>query len=141
MPDFGIFFDSSLDGFYPALAAGEIKPGTVIIFRYQGPKGAPGMPEVCHLIRHIYIRMQDCHCYKKLPTLRLRHAPIPRRFSIQSVIGLSVSMFNTGPHVSMCFIVVIVGFALSLLVRPENQEYRSCPCAVNVHVGVLLCVA
>lgn len=35
-----------LDGFYPALAAGEIKPGTVLIFRYQGPKGAPGMPEV-----------------------------------------------------------------------------------------------
>ncbi|KAG5647027.1 hypothetical protein DXG03_001397 [Asterophora parasitica] len=38
-------FDS-LTGFYPALEAGEIKPGTVLIFRYQGPKGAPGMPEM-----------------------------------------------------------------------------------------------
>jgi len=38
-------FDT-LDGFYPALAAGEIKAGTVVIFRYQGPKGAPGMPEM-----------------------------------------------------------------------------------------------
>ncbi|KAK0241835.1 dihydroxy-acid/6-phosphogluconate dehydratase [Armillaria nabsnona] len=38
-------FDS-LEGFFPALEAGEIKPGTVLIFRYQGPKGAPGMPEV-----------------------------------------------------------------------------------------------
>ncbi|KAF8919889.1 dihydroxy-acid/6-phosphogluconate dehydratase [Mucidula mucida] len=38
-------FDS-LDGFFPALEAGEIKAGTVLIFRYQGPKGAPGMPEV-----------------------------------------------------------------------------------------------
>ncbi|KAI0032466.1 dihydroxy-acid/6-phosphogluconate dehydratase [Vararia minispora EC-137] len=38
-------FDS-LDGFYPALASGEIKPGMVLIFRYQGPKGAPGMPEM-----------------------------------------------------------------------------------------------
>lgn len=38
-------FDN-MDGFYPALAAGEIKPGTVVIFRYQGPKGAPGMPEM-----------------------------------------------------------------------------------------------
>ncbi|TFY53982.1 hypothetical protein EVG20_g9894, partial [Dentipellis fragilis] len=38
-------FDS-LDGFYPALSAGEIKPGMVLIFRYQGPKGAPGMPEM-----------------------------------------------------------------------------------------------
>ncbi|KZT10667.1 dihydroxy-acid dehydratase [Laetiporus sulphureus 93-53] len=38
-------FDS-LDKFYPALEAGEITPGTVLIFRYQGPKGAPGMPEM-----------------------------------------------------------------------------------------------
>ncbi|EGO00112.1 hypothetical protein SERLA73DRAFT_180554 [Serpula lacrymans var. lacrymans S7.3] len=38
-------FDS-LENFYPSLAAGEIKPGTVLIFRYQGPKGAPGMPEM-----------------------------------------------------------------------------------------------
>jgi dihydroxy-acid dehydratase len=40
-----VCFDS-LDGFYPALAGGKIKPGMVLIFRYQGPKGAPGMPEV-----------------------------------------------------------------------------------------------
>lgn len=38
-------FDS-LAPFYVALEAGEIKPGTVLIFRYQGPKGAPGMPEM-----------------------------------------------------------------------------------------------
>ena len=40
---------TSLDDFYPSLERGEIKPGTVLIFRYQGPKGAPGMPEVCVL--------------------------------------------------------------------------------------------
>ncbi|KAH8107236.1 dihydroxy-acid and 6-phosphogluconate dehydratase [Cristinia sonorae] len=38
-------FDS-LDGFYPALEKGEVHAGQVIIFRYQGPKGAPGMPEM-----------------------------------------------------------------------------------------------
>ncbi|KAF5370674.1 hypothetical protein D9758_001879 [Tetrapyrgos nigripes] len=38
-------FDS-LEPFYPALEAGEIKPGMILIFRYQGPKGAPGMPEM-----------------------------------------------------------------------------------------------
>ncbi|KAF8650408.1 hypothetical protein AX16_005215 [Volvariella volvacea WC 439] len=38
-------FDS-LEQFYPVLEAGEIKVGTVLIFRYQGPKGAPGMPEM-----------------------------------------------------------------------------------------------
>ncbi|KAJ3514123.1 hypothetical protein NLJ89_g2561 [Agrocybe chaxingu] len=38
-------FDS-LDDFYTLLEKGEIKAGTVLIFRYQGPKGAPGMPEM-----------------------------------------------------------------------------------------------
>lgn len=38
-------FDSVHD-FYPALERGDIKHGMVMIFRYQGPKGAPGMPEM-----------------------------------------------------------------------------------------------
>ncbi|KAN0091131.1 Dihydroxy-acid/6-phosphogluconate dehydratase [Tylopilus felleus] len=38
-------FDSVHD-FYPSLERGEIKPGNILIFRYQGPKGAPGMPEM-----------------------------------------------------------------------------------------------
>ncbi|THU95388.1 dihydroxy-acid and 6-phosphogluconate dehydratase [Dendrothele bispora CBS 962.96] len=32
-------FDS-LEPFYPALEAGEIKPGMILIFRYQGPEGS-----------------------------------------------------------------------------------------------------
>ncbi|KDN37503.1 hypothetical protein RSAG8_10102, partial [Rhizoctonia solani AG-8 WAC10335] len=38
-------FDAEAD-FYPALERGEIKAGQVVIFRYQGPKGSPGMPEM-----------------------------------------------------------------------------------------------
>ncbi|KAK1235743.1 hypothetical protein PQX77_001020 [Marasmius sp. AFHP31] len=38
-------FDS-LEGFFPALERGDIKAGMILIFRYQGPKGAPGMPEM-----------------------------------------------------------------------------------------------
>lgn len=38
-------FDS-IPPFFTALANGEITAGQVIIFRYQGPKGGPGMPEV-----------------------------------------------------------------------------------------------
>lgn len=49
-----IFLVYSLDGFFPALEAGEIKAGMVLIFRYQGPKGAPGMPEVCRIVA-VYI--------------------------------------------------------------------------------------
>ncbi|KAH9951528.1 dihydroxy-acid/6-phosphogluconate dehydratase [Amylocystis lapponica] len=35
-----------LPAFYTELSAGGIKEGQVLIFRYQGPKGAPGMPEM-----------------------------------------------------------------------------------------------
>ncbi|KAG2063876.1 dihydroxy-acid and 6-phosphogluconate dehydratase, partial [Suillus decipiens] len=38
-------FDSVHD-FCPVLERGNIKPGMVLIFRYQGLKGGPGMPEV-----------------------------------------------------------------------------------------------
>ncbi|ABL87917.1 dihydroxyacid dehydratase [Pyrobaculum islandicum DSM 4184] len=31
---------------FKAVAAGEIKPGDVVVIRYEGPKGAPGMPEM-----------------------------------------------------------------------------------------------
>lgn len=43
----------SLEGFFPALERGEITAGMVLIFRYQGPKGAPGMPEVHQLPQRI----------------------------------------------------------------------------------------
>jgi hypothetical protein len=36
----------SEEEFYPMIERGEVKAGMVVIFRYQGPKGGPGMPEV-----------------------------------------------------------------------------------------------
>jgi dihydroxy-acid dehydratase len=38
-------FDSEQDAF-AALTAGTIGPGDVIVIRYEGPKGSPGMPEM-----------------------------------------------------------------------------------------------
>jgi dihydroxy-acid dehydratase len=38
-------FDSERDAFL-ALTAGTIEPGDVIVIRYEGPKGSPGMPEM-----------------------------------------------------------------------------------------------
>jgi dihydroxyacid dehydratase/phosphogluconate dehydratase len=59
----------SLDGFYPALEAGEIKPGMVLIFRYQGPKGAPGMPEVSYDISYLRADTErECFELKMLGT-------------------------------------------------------------------------
>jgi dihydroxy-acid dehydratase len=38
-------FDSETDAF-EAVAGGRIEPGDVIVIRYEGPKGSPGMPEM-----------------------------------------------------------------------------------------------
>ena len=38
-------FDSETDAFH-ALTRGEIEAGDVIVIRYEGPKGSPGMPEM-----------------------------------------------------------------------------------------------
>jgi dihydroxy-acid dehydratase len=38
-------FDSEQDAF-AALTSGSIDPGDVIVIRYEGPKGSPGMPEM-----------------------------------------------------------------------------------------------
>ncbi|MGI6029596.1 MAG: dihydroxy-acid dehydratase [Candidatus Heteroscillospira sp.] len=42
-------FDSELAG-RQAVEKGEIKPGDIVVIRYEGPKGAPGMPEMARLI-------------------------------------------------------------------------------------------
>ena len=34
------------DGAMAAILAGDIKPGTVLVIRYEGPKGGPGMREM-----------------------------------------------------------------------------------------------
>jgi len=45
-------FDSEKDALI-ALAAHEIKNGTIIIVRYEGPKGGPGMPELVALTSNL----------------------------------------------------------------------------------------
>jgi dihydroxy-acid dehydratase len=48
MPAFtgpAVCFDSEQDAYY-AIMDGKIKAGQVLVIRYEGPKGAPGMPEM-----------------------------------------------------------------------------------------------
>ncbi|MEW9033449.1 MAG: dihydroxy-acid dehydratase [Planifilum fimeticola] len=40
-----VVFDSQ-DSAIAAIALGKIKPGDVVVIRYEGPKGGPGMPEM-----------------------------------------------------------------------------------------------
>jgi len=38
-------YNSEIDS-YNAIQAGEVKKGSVLVIRYEGPKGSPGMPEM-----------------------------------------------------------------------------------------------
>lgn len=94
-----------MDDFYPALEKGEIKPGTIVIFRYQGPKGAPGMPEMlgkgCFILR----------CWKQ----PLNYGTGPTGALMGAGLGTSVALITDGRfsgasrgfiigHVSLTFI-------------------------------------
>lgn len=46
-------FDSEADTIH-AIGNNEIKPGTVIVVRYEGPKGGPGMPEMYLAMKLLY---------------------------------------------------------------------------------------
>jgi dihydroxy-acid dehydratase len=45
-------FDGEQDAF-SAVTDGRIEPGDVVVLRYEGPKGGPGMPEMTHLTASI----------------------------------------------------------------------------------------
>jgi len=46
-------FDSE-DAAGEAVMAGKIRPGTVLVVRYEGPKGGPGMREMVRLMKLLY---------------------------------------------------------------------------------------
>jgi dihydroxy-acid dehydratase len=48
-----ICFDSEEDA-TAAVDAGKIMPGMVLVIRYEGPKGGPGMREMVHIMKLLY---------------------------------------------------------------------------------------
>ncbi len=44
-------FDGEYDA-YDAIMAGKIQAGDAVVIRYEGPKGSPGMPEVCRSLEN-----------------------------------------------------------------------------------------
>jgi len=48
-------FDSEDDA-TQAVMSGEIQPGTVLVIRYEGPKGGPGMREMVRIMKMLYGR-------------------------------------------------------------------------------------
>ncbi len=48
-----ICFDSEEDA-EEAILAGKVKPGNVVVIRYEGPKGGPGMREMYKAMKYLY---------------------------------------------------------------------------------------
>jgi len=48
-----VCFDSEEDA-TEAISAGKIKPGSVVVIRYEGPKGGPGMREMVRVMKMLY---------------------------------------------------------------------------------------
>lgn len=48
-----VCFDSEEDA-EQAILAGRIKPGSVVVIRYEGPKGGPGMREMFKAMKYLY---------------------------------------------------------------------------------------
>lgn len=40
-----VVYDSEQESI-DVILGGEVKPGSVVVLRYEGPKGGPGMPEM-----------------------------------------------------------------------------------------------
>ena len=53
-------FDREADA-VDAILAGDITPGTILVIRYVGPRGAPGMPEMYVPLRYLFgAGLQEC---------------------------------------------------------------------------------
>jgi dihydroxy-acid dehydratase len=58
-PDIQVFsgsarcFESEMDA-NQAILEGKVKPGEVVVIRYEGPKGGPGMPEMATAMKLLY---------------------------------------------------------------------------------------
>ncbi|MCL2056567.1 MAG: dihydroxy-acid dehydratase [Oscillospiraceae bacterium] len=48
-----IVFDSE-ESAEEAIIGGKIRPGHVVVIRYEGPKGGPGMREMCKAMKYLY---------------------------------------------------------------------------------------
>lgn len=90
-------FNSEKDGLI-ALSKHEIKNGDVVIVRYEGPKGGPGMPELVALTSNLMIR-QDMTDYALITDGRFSGAsqgPCIGHVSPEAYVGGPIAIVQDG---------------------------------------------
>lgn len=81
-----------------ALSAHEIKNGDVVVVRYEGPKGGPGMPELVALTSNLMVR-QDMTDYVLITDGRFSGAsqgPCIGHVSPEAYVGGPIAVVNNG---------------------------------------------
>ncbi|MBD3255561.1 MAG: dihydroxy-acid dehydratase [Candidatus Lokiarchaeota archaeon] len=95
-------FDSEMDAL-KALSAHKINNGDIVVVRYEGPKGGPGMPELVALTSNLMIR-QDMSDYALITDGRFSGAsqgPCIGHVSPEAYVGGPIAIIKTGDIVKI----------------------------------------
>ena len=105
-----------------AILGNTIKIGEIVVVRYEGPKGAPGMPEMAHIIRV----MQGTPVGETVPLLTDgRFSGITRGASIghvapEAAVGGPIALIENGDEIAYD----INERSLNLLISEEEMDRR-----------------
>jgi len=114
-------FDS-MEACLKSLEAGQVKAGEVIVLRYEGPRGGPGLTEVFKVLGYINALGLDksCALVTDGKISGFAKGPFICQVSPEAAIGGPIALVRGGDRIE----VDIPGRRLNLLVSPEELEAR-----------------
>jgi dihydroxy-acid dehydratase len=114
-------FDS-LEACLQGLEAGQVNAGEVIVLRYEGPRGGPGLTEVFKVLGYINALGLDesCALVTDGKISGFARGPFICQVSPEAALGGPIALVCDGDRVE----VDIPGRRLNLLVPPEELEAR-----------------
>ena len=105
-----------------AVSAGTIEKGTVLVIRYEGPKGGPGMREMLSTTALIMGRGmdEDCALVTDGRFSGATHGPCIGHISPEAAAGGPIALVEDGDEI----FIDIAARRLELKVSPEELERR-----------------
>jgi dihydroxy-acid dehydratase len=114
-------FDS-MEACLKSLEAGQVKAGEVIVLRYEGPRGGPGLTEVFKVLGYINALGLDksCALVTDGKISGFAKGPFICQVSPEAAIGGPIALVRDGDRIE----VDIPGRRLNVLVPPEEMDAR-----------------
>ncbi|RJP24076.1 MAG: dihydroxy-acid dehydratase [Candidatus Abyssobacteria bacterium SURF_5] len=114
-------FNSEEDALH-ALQSGEIGPGTVIVIRYEGPKGGPGMPEMLSVTATITLmRLERVALVTDGRFSGATDGPCVGHVTPEAYLGGPLALLEDGDLIK----IDIPNRSLSVALSPEELAQRS----------------